>query len=104
MPISRAPTASTTALLTDRGSMVEMNVTTTANTLSIPTNASVPYDIGVVIGCRQMGTGVTSFVAVTPGTTTLRTATGTLSCRAQYSMIFAHKRATDEWVIYGDLT
>jgi hypothetical protein len=102
MPISRTITASGTAALTDRGSLVEINLASTANTLTIPTNASVAFDIGTVIGLRQMNTGISSFA--TAGTPTLRTPTGTLSCRSQYSMIFAQKRATDEWVIYGDLT
>lgn len=103
LPISRTITASGTAALTDRGCLVELNVAATANTLTIPTNASVAFDIGTVLGLRQIGTGVSSFA--TAGTPTLRTPSpATLTCRAQYAMIFAHKRATDEWVIYGDTT
>lgn len=75
----------------------------TAVTWSIPTNASVAYPIGTVIQAFQYGTGQITIAAVTPATTTIRTPSS-LTSRAQYSTIGVRKRATDEWVAFGDLT
>ena len=92
-----------TAVLADRGTVVEMN-SSSAQTFSIPTNASVAFDVGTVIEIYQMGTGQVTIAAVTPATTTLRSSTATFATRAQYSSATVRKRATDEWVVAGDLS
>jgi len=88
--------------ITDRGTCVEMN-SASAQQVSVPTNASVAFPVGTQIAIYQMGTGTTTVAAVTPGTTTVRTA-ASATTRAQYSTVFLRKRATDEWVLSGDLT
>lgn len=100
-----APTAKTsnyTVVLADRGTCLEMN-SSSALTFFIPTNASVAFDLGTVIEFCQIGTGQVSITATTPGTTTLRTASSATT-RAQWSHVSVRKRATDEWVVSGDLT
>jgi len=95
-------TVSYTVALIDRGTVIEFN-SASAVTLSIPTNASVAFDIGTVIGFYQMGAGQLTISAVTPGTTTVRPVASPTT-RAQYSEGRIRKRATDEWVVSGDLT
>lgn len=94
--------SSYTFVLGDRGTMVE-GTSATAQTFLIPTNATAAFQINTVIAFRQYGAGQITIAAVTPGTTTIRTASS-LTTRAQYSSGSIHKRATDEWVIAGDLT
>ena len=42
-----------------------------ANTLSIPTDASVAFPTGTVLNVYQKGAGITTINAVTSGTTTI---------------------------------
>jgi sporulation protein YlmC with PRC-barrel domain len=94
-------TANYTLVLTDKNKFIEMNLAS-ANTVSVPTN-SVAFPIGSQIHITQYGTGKTQVVAVTPGTTTIRSAPGTY-LRAQYSSATLIKRATEEWYLVGDLS
>ena len=88
--------------ITDRGTIVEMN-NSGANQVSVPTNASVAFPVGTVIAVYQMGAGTTTVAAVTPGTTTIRNPSSNTT-RAQFAQVYLRKRATDEWVLSGDLT
>lgn len=89
------------AALADRGTMLEFN-SSSPQQLQIPTNASVAFDIGTVIGWYQAGAGALTVTAVTAGTTTIRTSSSA-AARAQYSSGTIRKRGTDEWVLSGDL-
>lgn len=93
-------TVSYTLVLADRGVCIEMN-SASATIVSVPTNASVAFDIGTVVEVYQMGAGSVTVQAVTPGTTTLRP-TASVVVRAQYSSVSMRKRAADEWVVSGD--
>lgn len=97
-----AKTADYTITLADRGTCLEMN-SASAHTFFVPTNASVAFDLGTIIEFCRVGTGALSITAVTPGTTTIRT-TSSATARAQWSHVSIRKRATDEWVLSGDLT
>lgn len=90
-------------VLTDANKLIEMNLTGTANTVSVPTNASVAFPIGTQITIVQYGTGKTQIVATTPGTTNIRHTPGSY-LRDQYSSATLIKRATDEWYLIGDLS
>jgi putative aminopeptidase FrvX len=93
-------TANYELVLTDAGAAIEMNLAG-ANTLTVPPDASVAFDIGTVIEVMQYGAGQTT---VTPGAgVTIRTSSS-LTTRAQYSVVSLRKTATDEWVAAGDLT
>jgi hypothetical protein len=93
-------TASYTAALTDRGTCIEMNVAS-ANNFTIPTNASVAFPIDATLTVCQYGAGQTTIVPASG--VTIRTPSS-LTTRVQYSTVFLRKRATNEWVISGDLT
>lgn len=87
-------TADYTLTLADAGKVVNMNKSGAAN-LTIPTNASVAFPVGTVIGIyNQSADDVT--VAGDTGVT-LRNA-GTVG---QYAEASLRKRATDEWVLVG---
>lgn len=93
--------ASYTLILSDVYKLVEMEVST-ANTLTIPTNASVAFPLGTQILVSQLGTGQTT---ITPAVgVTIRSSGGKTKTAAQYSMCTLIKRGTDEWYLSGDLT
>jgi len=96
-------TANYPLVLTDANKIIEMNLTGTANTVSVPTNASVAFPIGTQINIVQYGTGKTQIVATTPGTTSIRFTPGSY-LRDRYSSATLIKRATDEWYLIGDLS
>ena len=89
-----------TLVLDDNGKIVEMN-NGSANTLTVPLNATVAYPVGAQINVLQTGTGQTT-VAATAGVTI--NATPGLKLRAQWSSATLIKRATDTWVLVGDLS
>ena len=96
-------TANYPLVLTDANKIIEMNLTGTANTVSVPTNASVAFPIGTQINIVQYGTGKTQILASTPGTTSIRSTPGSY-LRDRYSSATLIKRATDEWYLIGDLS
>ena len=68
-------------------------------TLTVPTNASVPYATGSQIHIQQLGAGQVT-VAGDSGVTV--TGTGT-KLRAQYSAATLIKTGTDSWTMLGDI-
>lgn len=96
-------TANYTLQLTDKNKFIEMNIASSANTVSVPTDASVDFPVGSQINITQYGTGKTQVVAVTPGTTSIRSTPGSY-LRAQYSSATLIKRAANEWYLIGDLS
>lgn len=94
-------TASYTLVLTDAGKQVEVLVTSTANTLTVPPNSSVAFPVGTVLLVVQTGTGQTT---LTPGAGVTINATPGLKLRTQWSSAMLVKRATDTWFAAGDLS
>lgn len=95
-------TGAYTVALTDRDKLVEVN-SASGVTITIPTNASVAYPVGTSIDILQTGAGQVTIAAATPGTTTVNATPG-LKLRTQWSSATLFKRATDTWVVYGDLS
>lgn len=94
-------TASYTLVLSDKGKVIEMNVGS-ANTLTVPTNASVAFPLYTQITVIQYGAGQ---VTVTPsGGVTIQALGGALKTVGQYSAASLFKRGTDEWICFGSLT
>lgn len=90
-----------TLVLGDAYKLIEMEVSS-ANTLTIPTNASVPFPLGTQILVSQLGTGQTT---ITPAVgVTIRSSGGKTKTAAQYSMCTLIKRGTNEWYLAGDIT
>ncbi len=88
-------------VLADNGKIVEVS-SASAVTLSIPTNANQAFATGAQITILQTSTGQVTIAATTPGTTTVNGTPG-LKLRAQWSSAVCVKRATDSWVVLGDL-
>ena len=99
LPIN-AQTESYTLVLADKDKIVEMS-NASANTLTVPLNATVAYPVGTQINIIQTGAGQTT-VAATGGVTI--NSTPGLKIRAQWSSATLIKRATNTWVLVGDLS
>jgi hypothetical protein len=98
--ISQKTANYTLSALTERDSMIEMN-SASAITLTVPTNATVAYPVGTSIDILRVGAGAVN-VASAGGVTV--NATPGLKLRAQWSSATLIKRATDTWVLVGDLS
>ena len=99
-----AQTASYSLILTDESRIVEMS-STSANSVTIPLNASVAFPTGTQITIIQTNTGQTS-IAVTAGVTlncTPQTTANTAKLRTQWSSVTLVKRSTNSWIAIGDL-
>jgi hypothetical protein len=90
-------TGNYTIALNDKNSVVQMNLGG-ANTVTIPTNAAVPFSIGVHIIVTQLGAGATSIAGDT-GVTVYPT--GTLTLPSRYSSVTLVKVATNTWYVLG---
>jgi hypothetical protein len=95
-----------TFVLGDNGQLVTAS-NASAQTYSIPTNASVAYPVGTQINIIQIGAGQVTIQAVTSGTTTVASTGATAAApklRAQYSSATLIKAATDLWYVMGDIS
>jgi hypothetical protein len=100
VPAPFAPTAYTLAL-SDEGKLVYYVADNQANSITIPTNATVPFPTGAWVDILQGTAGQTTIIAASG--VTLLTPGGSLLTRGTYSSARASKIATDTWVISGDL-
>ena len=94
-----------TFVLADQGKYITAS-NASAQTYSIPTNASVAFPIGTNIDLIQIGAGQVTVSAATPGTTTVLSTGATAAgpkARVQYSALTCKKVATDTWHIIGDI-
>lgn len=85
-----------TLVLTDQNKMVELSG---GGTLTVPANSSVAFPVGAQINILQTGS---SQVTVAGSGATVNGTPG-LKLRAQWSSATLVKRATDTWVLVGDL-
>ena len=97
-----------TLAASDAGYTITMS-NTSANTLSIPTDATVNFTVGTQITVVQINTGATSVVATTPGTTTLTfysptSATGTAVLKGRWAGLTLIKTAANTWIAIGNIT
>ena len=93
-------TSSYTMAISDQGKIIEMN-DASANNLTVPANATVPFPVGTYAYFTQYGAGQTTVVAASG--VTIRSASGLLLA-SQYSTAKIYKRGTNEWVLSGELT
>ena len=80
--------------------MVEID-SASATTLTIPLNSAVAFPVGTTLDILQTGAGQVT-IAGDAGVTV--NATPGLKLRTQWSSVTLFKRATNTWVVYGDLT
>ena len=72
-----------------------------ANTLTVPTNATVAFPVGAQIQVTQLGAGQTTIAAAAGATVSTPS---TLTARAQYSTLILTQVAADTWILGGDMT
>ena len=94
----QAGTAYTLALA-DFGHIIE-TTSSSAVTVTVPPNASVAFPAGTVVEVCQLGAGQ---VTVAQGAGVTIRSPASLVLRAQFSTVSLRKRATDEWVLAGDV-
>ena len=99
-PIIQKTDSYTLSALSERDSLIEISKATAA-TLTIPLNATVAYPVGSSIDILQTGAGQVT-IAAAAGVTI--NATPGFKLRTQWSSATLMKRATNTWVIVGDLT
>jgi hypothetical protein len=92
-----------TAVSTDQYQVLVTMSNASANAFKIPTNASVAFAVGTVITVLNIGVGVCTISAVTPGTTTVLSAGGTAASPtlSQYKSAALIKTGTDAWYVVG---
>jgi hypothetical protein len=75
----------------------------TAIAFKIPTDASVNFEIGTVLTVLNIGAGLCTISAVTPGTTTVLSAGATAASPtlAQYKSAACIKTAANTWYVVG---
>lgn len=93
-------TSSYTTVLADRDKLVEVS-SASGVTVTIPADSSVAYPVGTSIDILQTGAGQVT-IAGAGGVTV--NATPGLKLRTQWSSATLFKRATDTWVVFGDLS
>lgn len=89
-----------TLVLGDKGKVVEMN-NASANTLTVPPNASVAFPVNSWVDVAQFGAGQTTIAAGSG--VTIRSSGGKLKLTGQYSGATLIKRGTNEWILIGDI-
>jgi hypothetical protein len=100
--VPNVQTTSYTLALTDVWQGLVMN-SPTAVTVTVPPNASVPFQIGSIIPWYGLGAGLITFVGGAGVTLETRVG-GTLVSAVQRSSGGLWMRAVDTWVVSGDLT
>jgi uncharacterized membrane protein len=93
-------TANYVLALNDSGKTVNMN-SSSAVTVTVPTNATVAFPIGTTITILQTGTGETSFVEASG--VTIRSKNSYKKINTQYSGAQLVNLETDIWILIGDL-
>lgn len=100
--VENAQTGTTyTLILTDAGKMVTMT-NASANTLTVPPNGSVAFPVNTRIDVIQYGAGQTTIAAGSG--VTIYSSGSKLKITGQYSGASLWKKASDTWVLIGDLS
>ena len=101
--VAAANTNDYTAVIGDAYQTLELMNKATAIAFNIPTNASVAFPIGTCITVLNIGAGLCTIKAVTPGTTTVLSSGATVAqpTLAQYRSAACIKTATDTWYVVG---
>lgn len=99
-PIIQKTSSYTLSALTERDDLIEMG-SSSALTLTIPTDSTLNFPIGTSLDILQTSTGQVT-IAGSAGVTV--NATPGLKLRTQWSSATLFKRAANTWVVYGDLT
>ena len=85
----------------DQGCILE-TTGSSAGTVTIPPEASVPFEIGTLINVTQVGAGIAT-VAAAPGVALNGVTDGSVALEGQWAGAALVKRGADAWVIQGAL-
>lgn len=99
LTINKQTVTAYTLALADAGKLIEMN-NASANAVTIPPNASVPYPVDTIISIRMMGVGITSLVAGSD--VTIRTPSS-LNLAGQYRTVQLHQTTINDWCVDGGI-
>ena len=103
--VGTANTSDYTAVLADSYQVLEVMNKATAIAFKIPTDASVAFPVGTALTVLNIGAGVCTISAVTPGTTTVLSAGAVAASPtlAQYKTAVAIKTAANTWYVVGGI-
>ena len=102
LPVTATRTANYTLALADAGCLVPL-ASSAPLTLTVPTNAAVPFPVGTVLYVAQDGAGAVT-VAAAPGVVVHVADGAGLKVPGQWSDVSLHKRGTDTWVLKGGVS
>jgi hypothetical protein len=92
-------TTYTLAVETDADNIVEMN-NGSANTVTVPSDATSAFDVGSTVSITQLGAGATT-VQAEAGASLNGVSEGEATISARYAAVSLYKRAANEWIIQG---
>lgn len=97
--------ASYTVQLSDAGKTIVMN-SSSANSITVPLDSQVNFPIGSQLAVIQKGSGQTTFIPGTDGSTsvTINSKNSNRRIAARYSQAIIVKDAANTWILMGDLT
>lgn len=101
IPLNAQVGTTYTLAATDAGDLVTLT-NASAITLTVPTNASVPFAIGTQITITRAGSGSLTVVGDTG--VTVNSADGYLKLRTQWSSGTLIKTNTNSWILIGDIS
>jgi len=103
--VGTANTSDYTAVLADSYQVLEVMNKATAIAFNIPTDASVAFPVGTALTVLNIGAGVCTISAVTPGTTTVLSAGAVAASPtlAQYKTAVCIKTAANTWYVVGGI-
>jgi len=103
--VGTANTTDYTAVLADSYQVLELMNKATAIAFKIPTDASVAFPVGTALTILNIGAGVCTISAVTPGTTTVLSAGAVAASPtlAQYKTAVCIKTAANTWYVVGGI-
>jgi hypothetical protein len=104
--VGAANTDDYTAIIDDQYQVLEIMNKGTAVAFKLPTNASVAFPVGTALTVLNIGVGVCTISAVTPGTTTVLSAGAVAASPTlpQYKSAVCIKTATDAWYVVGGIS
>lgn len=94
-------TTAYTLVLGDAGKYVTLS-NAASITLTIPTNATVAFDVGTVVNLVQLGAGQVTIAGA--GGVTVNSEGSKLKLKGQYAVASLLKTATNTWVALGNLS
>ena len=101
VPIRTLTATAHTLEVIDTGCIIE-TTGSSAVTITIPPEASVPFEIGALINITQIGAGIATVAAAT-GVSLNGVTGGSIALDGQWSGVALVKRGADAWVIQGAL-